>query len=136
MLAHTSNNLVHAHFFGKSIQRTRFTLVTHVLVSSSRLLSSIIKALTKNSGKHLIEATCKNWSNKTVFYVLSKKSSNLPLAVWAEESKNGLRFEIGPSYDVVTTTSQCTSKGQSSCNLSLVRASAMFLSSRKSAWLP
>ena len=39
----------------------------------------------------------------------------LPRVVWAEESKNGLRFETGPSYDVVPTTSQCPSDGQSSC---------------------
>ena len=27
----------------------------------------------------------------------------MPCVVWAEESKNGLRFEIGPSYDVIST---------------------------------
>ena len=40
------------------------------------------------------------------FYVLQIKSSTLPPVVSAEESKNGLRFEIGPSYDVVPTRSQ------------------------------
>ena len=35
--------------------------------------------------------------------------------VWAEESKNGLRFEIKPSYDDAQTTSQCAADGQSSC---------------------
>ena len=39
----------------------------------------------------------------------------LPRVVWAEESKHGLRFEIGPSYDVVPTMFQCPSDGQSSC---------------------
>ena len=35
--------------------------------------------------------------------------------VWAEETKNGLGFEIGPSYDNVATTSQrLTDVGQSS----------------------
>ena len=35
--------------------------------------------------------------------------------VWAEESKNGLRFEIRPSYDDAPTTSLCQADGQSSC---------------------
>ena len=43
--------------------------------------------------------------------------SMLPRVVWDEESKNGLRFEIGPSCYVVPTTVQCPSDGQSSCNL-------------------
>ena len=42
----------------------------------------------------------------------------VPLVVWAEESKNRLRFEIGPSYDVLPTTSQCPSDGQSGCKKS------------------
>ena len=49
------------------------------------------------------------------FEVLRKKSSTIPLVVWAEESKNGLRFLIGPSYDGLPTRSQCPSGGQSSC---------------------
>ena len=40
----------------------------------------------------------------------------LPHVVLAEESKNGLRFEIGPSYDVVPTRSQLVIDGHSSCN--------------------
>ena len=32
-----------------------------------------------------------------------------------EESKNGLGFEIGPSYDAVPTRSQCLTDRQSSC---------------------
>ena len=44
-----------------------------------------------------------------------KKSSMLPRLVWAEESKNALRFEIGPSYDDVPTASQCLTGGQSCC---------------------
>ena len=39
----------------------------------------------------------------------------LPRVVWAEESKNGLRFEIGPNYYDVPTTSQFLSDRQSSC---------------------
>ena len=39
----------------------------------------------------------------------------LPRVVWAEESKNRLRFEIKPSYDVVPTRSQLVTHGQSSC---------------------
>ena len=35
--------------------------------------------------------------------------------VWAEDSQNGLRFEIRPSYDDAPTTSHCASDGQSSC---------------------
>ena len=37
------------------------------------------------------------------FEVLRKKSRNKPRVVWIEESKNGLRFEIGPSYDGLPT---------------------------------
>ena len=37
--------------------------------------------------------------------------------VWAEEPKNGPRFEIGPSYDIVPMTSQCPSDEQSSCTM-------------------
>ena len=31
----------------------------------------------------------------------------MPCVVWAEESKTGLGFEIGTSYDDVPKTSQC-----------------------------
>ena len=48
------------------------------------------------------------------FLGFTKKSSILPRVVWTEESKNDLRFEIGPSYDDVPTTSKCASDGQSS----------------------
>ena len=44
-----------------------------------------------------------------------KKSSNMPRVIWAEKSYNGLRFEIGPSYDGLATRSQCPSDGQSGC---------------------
>ena len=47
------------------------------------------------------------------FLVLTKKSSMLPCVVWAEESKNGLGFEIGPNYDDFPTRSQCLIEGQS-----------------------
>ena len=49
------------------------------------------------------------------FEVLQKKSSNMPRVVWAEECKNGPRFEIGPSYDGLPTRSQYAADGQSSC---------------------
>ena len=41
----------------------------------------------------------------------------MPDVVWAEESKNGLRFEIRPSYDAAPTTSPCQADGQSSCTV-------------------
>ena len=45
----------------------------------------------------------------------TKKSSAFPLVVWAKDSKNGLRFEIGPSYDDVPTRSKLPTDRQSSC---------------------
>ena len=51
------------------------------------------------------------------FLGFTKKSNTLPRVVWVEESKNGLRFEIGPSYDVVPTRSQLVTDGQFSCRL-------------------
>jgi len=50
------------------------------------------------------------------FLDFTKKSSTLPCVVLAEESNNGLGFEIGPSsYDDVPTTSKFLSDKQSSC---------------------
>ena len=49
------------------------------------------------------------------FLGFTKKSSTLPRVVWAEDPKNGLRFEIEPSYDVVPTRSQVLTDGQSRC---------------------
>ena len=46
----------------------------------------------------------------------------MPHVDWAEESKNGLRFEIGPSYGVIPTRSQLLTDGQFSCSLGLVVA--------------
>ena len=40
----------------------------------------------------------------------------MPSVVWAEESKTGLRFEIGPSYGAVPTSSQLVTHRQSSCS--------------------
>ena len=37
--------------------------------------------------------------NEPVFRFYEKKSSTFACVVWAEESKNGLGFEIRPSYD-------------------------------------
>ena len=56
-------------------------------------------------------------SQTSPFLGFTEKSSWLPCAFWAEESKNGLGFEIGPSYDGVPTAAQCATGGQSSCNL-------------------
>ena len=44
-----------------------------------------------------------------------QKSSNMPRVVWAEESKTGRGFEIGPSYDNVSMTTQFLTNGQSRC---------------------
>ena len=49
------------------------------------------------------------------FLGFTKKSSALPRVVCAEESKTGLRFEIGPSHDVVQTRSKLVTDRQSSC---------------------
>ena len=53
------------------------------------------------------------WSH---FEILQKNSSNMLHVVWAEESKTGLGFETGPSYDDVPTASQCATAWQSSCS--------------------
>ena len=45
----------------------------------------------------------------------TKKSSTLTRVVWDEESKTDLKFEIGPSYNDVLTTSQLVTDSQSSC---------------------
>ena len=50
------------------------------------------------------------------FLDFTKKTSTLPRVVWAEKSKAGLRFEIGPSYDVVPTGSQLVTHGKPSCS--------------------
>ena len=49
------------------------------------------------------------------FEVLRKKTSNMPREVWAEESKNGLGFEIGASYDDVQTRSQLVQWTATTC---------------------
>ena len=40
----------------------------------------------------------------------------MPHVVWAQESKIGLGFEIGFSYDDIPTTSQCATDGKSTCS--------------------
>ena len=50
------------------------------------------------------------------FLGFTKKSTTLPRVVRAEESKNGLGFEIGPSHDDAPTRSQLVTDGKSSCN--------------------
>ena len=49
------------------------------------------------------------------FEVLRKKSSTITDVVWTEESKNGLQFEIRPSYDDAPMTSHFVTDGKSSC---------------------
>ena len=103
--------------FKKSIQQTQFTLVTCVRVSSSHLLSSIFEALTKNLENTVSRRHTK--TGQTSPFLGVTKTSNLPNVVWAEESKNCIRFEIGPSYDDVPTRFQLVTElvtdGQSSC---------------------
>ena len=79
----------------------------------------LTKTLTLSS-KKMLDKKCKhkikqeNKSNESVFRFY-KTSSTLPRVVWAEESKNGLGFEIGPNYDNVPTRSQFLTDRQSSC---------------------
>ena len=68
----------------------------------------------KKTGKHLFAAIHKKLVKRARFLVFLK--NNFSRVVWAEESKNGIRFEIGPSYDDVPTTSQCLTDGQPSCS--------------------
>ena len=53
-------------------------------------------------------------AKRACFEVL-QKTSNTIRVIWSEESKTGLGFEIGPSYDDVPITSQCATILQSSC---------------------
>ena len=55
------------------------------------------------SGKHIFLKT----TQRAFFEILRKKSSIFPSVVWAEESKNSLRFEIRPNYDGVPTAFIC-----------------------------
>ena len=50
----------------------------------------------------------------------TKKSSTLPCVVWAKEFKNGLGFEIRPSFDDIPTSTQLLTDSQSSCTLSCI----------------
>ena len=72
-------------------------------LSSSQLLSSIFETLTKKLENTFLRRHAKTGQARP-FLDFTKKSSILPRVVWAEESKNGLRFEIGPSYDNISTT--------------------------------
>ena len=60
------------------------------------------------------------WSNEAVFRFYEKKSSNMPCVVCAEDSKKGLRFEIGPSYVDVQMRSQLVTDKQFSCSRSRI----------------
>ena len=125
MLAHTSNKLLRninsSITFKKSIQHARFTLVTRVRVSLSqsyRLSSIKTQNSDKKPWKALFPGNIFKMVKQSYFEVLRKKSSNMARVVWAEESKNGLRFDIGPRYGSLPMRSQCPSDGQSSCNRS------------------
>ena len=83
----------------------------HIELSSNKARSSD----RKNPRKHFFRGYIFKMVKQGHFEVLRKKSSTLPRVVWAEESKNGLRFEIGPSYDDVPMTSQCPTDEQPSC---------------------
>ena len=74
----------------------------HVELSSNKARSSDQKP----RGKHFFRGEKQKLVKRGHFELLRKKSSNMPRVVWAEESKNGLRFEIGPSYGDVQTRSQ------------------------------
>ena len=56
--------------------------------------------------------------------ILQKTSSNIPNVVWADESKNGLRFETEPSYDSAPTLSQYATAWQSSNGATFVDLAA------------
>ena len=55
----------------------------------------------------------KTWkvTKQARFEVLEKKSSHMPRTVWVEESKTGLGFEIGSSYDNIPVMSQYLTDG-------------------------
>ena len=56
--------------------------------------------------------------------------------VWAEESKTGLGFEIGPSYDDVSMVSQPLSDEQSSCKPhAIVVTYLRFISQKRSSYI-
>ena len=81
---------------------TRFTLVTSVRVSSSRILLSHrvelkqgSKLRSKKNWKALFQGKKLNWSNDAILR-LYKKSSNMTRVVWAGDSKTSLRIKIGP----------------------------------------
>ena len=87
-----------------------------MLVMRVRFAKTLILAQKNDTTQKTLTTNIKheNWSNQPVLR-LYKKLSNKPHVVWAEESKNCLRFEIGHSYDDVPTTSQFLFDRQSSC---------------------
>ena len=113
VLTHTSDKLtrnIFLNLFESSIQRIKFTLVMRDQIYSSQLLSNF-RSL--GSDKKPLENTFLRRHAKTSqtspILGFTKKSSNLPRVVWAEKSKKGPRFGIGPSYYGVSSTSQCSS---------------------------
>ena len=107
VLAYTSDmllqNIDSSITFEKSIQQARFTLVTSVRNSSSRIslshrveLKQGSKLRSKTPWKALFSRRKIKMVKRGHFEVLRKKSSTMTDVVWPEESKNGLRFEIGP----------------------------------------
>ena len=60
---------------------------------------------------------------KSPFLDFTKTTSTLPGVVLPEESKTGLGFEIGPSYDDVPRRSQLLTDRQYGCIFYLTRGS-------------
>ena len=60
------------------------------------------------------------------FLGFTKNASTLPSVVWDEESKNGLEFEIGPTYEDVPMRSQLLTDRQFSCICTSQRLKSTF----------
>ena len=96
----------------------------HIELSSNKARSSDRKP----PGKHFFQGEKIKWSNEAILRFYEKIPSNIPRhVVWAEESKNSLRFEIRPSYDGVPMASICLTDGQSSCMLFIQPVSLVWL---------
>ena len=97
--------------------RVRLTKIS--ILSSKKMLDKKREQKLKNT----------KTSQTSPFLGFTEKSSTLPCVTWAEESKNDLGFEIGPSYDDVPTRSLLLTDRQSSCS-TLVLTSILPISSR------
>ena len=119
MLAHTSDNLVRAAFSLKKVfivQDLRLYYESDTLFERPTSKTSIRAQRADFVPENPLENTfSRKLSNEPILRIYEKKSSTFPSVVWAEESQNGLRFAIRPSYDGVPTTSIWLTDGQSSC---------------------